>query len=583
MRVWRAVGGLRVGVVLLVLIAAASVVGIVMPQPESFARGQYVSRRLDPASDKALSVEEIGKLAKSAGIASDDESPEELAKRAQQGRLTEGECLRLFYVDSYGTVLGRAMLALRVHVLFKSVWFRALCVLLVASLVACSSRRVGGQWRAAFGLRPSKDPAWYERRATHASLTAGCGADDAMKAIDQALRAEGFRVRRRRGSGWATVEGTRGWLGGLERLWWPLGRPAGLGRLGAPIVHLGVVLIVTGGFASGTLGFRHAQPMAPGDVVVVPDLAGLSDARKRSLAETDWRDRGGSPLAATAFRLRLRQFDVRFTAQGKPEYYGAHVELLDQQPPLRQVIEVNRPLIYRGYYAYQQSYQTDYARISSVSFAVDTVRRKGAAGADPHGGRTPVEVLSRALVAVEPEATLTVPGTGLSLRIVRYFPHWLIPFERTSDGRLSVGKAQNTAERFNPAVQVRLESPGQEPQERWVPLPLQPGQARGAIDFADFRITPTSFQPAHNTVLTFKTHPVLWPVWLGCGVMMLGVCLCFYCNHERVWALVCLRDDETSCDLSLAGDAFKWRERFRERFAAVVAALKEKKSGGHLS
>ena len=584
-RVWRAVAGLRVGVVLLVLIAAASVVGIVLPQPESFARGQYVNRRLAPASDKALSPKQLATMAKAAGIAVEGESPEELTQRAQAGRLSEHDLLRLFYIDSYGPLLGRAMLALQVHVLFKSIWFRALCALLVANLVACSSRRLGGQWRAAFGLRPSKDPAWYGRRATHASLKVSWKADDAMRAIDAALRAEGFRVRRRRGSAWATVEGTRGWLGGLERLWWPMGKLSGLGRLGAPIVHLGVVLIVIGGFASGALSFRHAQPMAPGNVVVVPDLAGLSDARKKSLAETDWRDTGSPPKAATAFRLRLDRFDVRFTAKGKPEYYGAHVALLDQQPPVTQVIEVNRPLIYRGYYAYQQSYQTDYARLSAVSLTVDKVRREPGAKASPHGGRTPVQVLSRALVSVGPEGTLTLPGTGLSLRVLRYFPHWVIPFERTPDGHLSVGKAQNTAERFNPAVQVRLEAPGHQPQERWVPLPLpmRPGEVRGAVDYADFRITPTSFQPAYNTVLTFKTHPVLWPVWLGCGVVMVGVCLCFYCNHERVWALVALRDDEKSCDLHLAGDAFKWRERFRERFAAVVATLKEKSSGKSLS
>jgi hypothetical protein len=62
------------------------------------------------------------------------------------------------------------------------------------------------------------------------------------------------------------------------------------------------------------------------------------------------------------------------------------------------------------------------------------------------------------------------------------------------------------------------------------------------------------------------------PVWIGCGVMMLGISLCFYCNHERIWALVRTRDDG-GCDVVLAASSFKWRERLKERFQAVLAAL----------
>jgi hypothetical protein len=60
--------------------------------------------------------------------------------------------------------------------------------------------------------------------------------------------------------------------------------------------------------------------------------------------------------------------------------------------------------------------------------------------------------------------------------------------------------------------------------------------------------------------------------------MMLGICLCFYCNHERVWALVRAGQGGGS-EVFLAGNAFKWRERFRERFEAVVAAFAEETRG----
>ena len=45
---------------------------------------------------------------------------------------------------------------------------------------------------------------------------------------------------------------------------------------------------------------------------------------------------------------------------------------------------------------------------------------------------------------------------------------------------------------------------------------------------------------------------------------MLGIFLCFYCNHQRVWVLVRHREDGS--EVFLAGDSFKWRDGFKDRF-----------------
>jgi cytochrome c biogenesis protein ResB len=185
------------------------------------------------------------------------------------------------------------------------------------------------------------------------------------------------------------------------------------------------------------------------------------------------------------------------------------------------------------------------------------------------------EVLARYAVRVGPEERAEVPGTGLTVRVLRYFPHWQIPLSRDAEGNVVAGEARNLSDQpRNPAVEVLLEAPGQEPKRRWVPLPPPHGHRRRepfSLDYGDYRLTATSFDPVHITGLSFKTHPVLWPVWLGCGVMMLGICLAFYANHERVWVLA--RAADGGSELFLAGNAFKWRDRFRRRFDAVVAEL----------
>jgi hypothetical protein len=352
------------------------------------------------------------------------------------------------------------------------------------------------------------------------------------------------------------LEASRGWLGGI-------------GRLGSQVVHLGVVLIAVGGFVSDKLSFRHGQLLARDEVLAVP-----SDFRDES-ARGDWREEPGRPKADALFRMRLRRFEFRSDSRGKPEYYGAHVTLLDTTPETDAVIEVNRPLVYRGFHVYQQSYQPDYRGITSVSFVVARVRDAEGGGSSPHGAEAPVEVLQEVSLAVPPQTPVQVPGTDLTVEVLRYFPHWYMPLERTPDGRVVAGEARNVSDDpVNPAIRVRLAAPGAPARERWLPLPLRSGEPRpgGVVDYGDYRVVPVGSAPDYATWLTFKTHPIMLPVWLGCGFMMVGIVLCFYCNHERVWALARPLGDGR-VEVLLAGDSFKWRERFRERFDALVKAI----------
>jgi len=592
LRGWQSLASLRLGVALLVVLAVASTVGTVLPQPESFNLSSYITHRLDFRAEHALKPTEFVALARAAGILGGDPAFEAVAKQAAEGTLDEAAwpgflarfsqqvqrdeegqraCLRLFYADSYGTLLGRVLLFLQIHVVFASAWFRVLCVLLVANLVACSARRLPGQWRSAFGLRASDDPAWYSKRTVHATVARRGGGADGAAVAERVLRECGFRVEMRAAGDVVTLDGARGWLGGLGTVWRPLRRLAGVGRLGAQVVHLGIVLIIVGGFVSGRLSSRHPQLLARGDIVAVP-------ASGDTAANTpDWREMPDNASGNALFRMRLRWFEFRTDSRGKPEYYGSHVTLLDRNPPTDLTIEVNAPLIYRGFHVYQQSYQPDYRGITSVSFLIAKMRRAPGGDGESSGEDAPMEVLQQVSLAVPPDARVLVPGTGLALRVLRYFPHWQVPLARGPDGEMTVGEAKNLSdEPMNPAVQVELEAAGVKPRKRWIPLPFRSGEPRpgGVIDYGQYRIIPMDFAPAYATWLTFKTHPVMLPVWIGCGVVMLGVVLCFYCNHERVWAMSRPAGDGR-CQVLLAGDSFKWRERFRERFASVVKGIEE--------
>jgi hypothetical protein len=273
------------------------------------------------------------------------------------------------------------------------------------------------------------------------------------------LRQEGFRVRRRRGTGRATIEAHRGWLGTLGRVWWPLGRLTGLGRLGSQVVHLGVLLVGIGGYASGYMSCRHCQFLRRGEAVAVPDLShrlavgyqlgrmghdllgllGVDSERELSAADRaaaafDWREGAGNAPPDPAFRLRLRRFEYVQDARGMKEYFGAHVTLLDTEPPIQQTIEVNRPLVYGGYHVYQQDFDADYRGLTSVTLIVADVERAEVAEAHSHHAAPITGVRKEARVVLPAEGRVDVPGMDVSLEVVRYFPHWQIPLERGPDG-----------------------------------------------------------------------------------------------------------------------------------------------------
>ena len=111
-----------------------------------------------------------------------------------------------------------------------------------------------------------------------------------------------------------------------------------------------------------------------------------------------------------------------------------------------------------------------------------------------------------------------MPGTGLVLHVLRYFPHLQVPLERGPDGRLVGGAPQNASdEPLNPAVEVRLQAPGLAPRQRWISLPFEPGHPRDPIQYGKYLVGAVEFTPGYATILEFKTHPVMLPCGSGAG------------------------------------------------------------------
>ncbi len=199
--------------------------------------------------------------------------------------------------------------------IFSSIWFKATLVLLCASLITCSLRRLPGLWRTATQPRMVMTEAFFERAPQRATIASEKAQGAALAALRSAFRKHGFRTAVRRDGDDVHVCADR-------FRWSPFARVA---------IHLSFVVILAGAVITATSGFRDEAFTVPVD-------------GKRAVGH------------GTGLTLEVKSFadtwDTR--SAGVPTDYVSQVVLYkDSKPVRRQEIRVNHPMTYDGVTFYQ--------------------------------------------------------------------------------------------------------------------------------------------------------------------------------------------------------------------------------------
>ncbi len=113
-----------------------------------------------------------------------------------------------------------------------------------------------------------------------------------------------------------------------------------LSRYGVYMVHLSIIIILTGGLIGLVFGYRGPLTLAKGEVKDSVMVRG--SAMKKQLL---------------GFAIKLNDFKVSFYPSGEPKDYASNVEVLENgKGVLQKTIRVNDPLSYKGVNFYQSSY-----------------------------------------------------------------------------------------------------------------------------------------------------------------------------------------------------------------------------------
>lgn len=440
-----------------------------------------------------------------------------------------------YYTESYGTA-GSIYYRLGLSHTYESWWFVTLLVMIGASLVICSLDRVLPLYKALTRQKIRKHRQFLTRQKLVLVTPVDQEPEAWVAGIVQPLRKHGYRVR------------TDG--GAL------LAEKHRFSRWGPYVIHIGLIIFLLAVLARGLPGLNMDQHLAfpQGEITRIPD---------------------------TTYYLLNEKFTVEFYTdaempeefRGKkvlPKLYETKAALYEctadcndpsKEPQLSRVaahdIQVNSPLSYQGLKAYQFDYDlTPVLRsvqpelVNTVtgesfgSFKLDMKNPERTFQAGPYtlllkkkymdfGLNEQGQPVSKSPYPNAPAFLFLMTGPDLPAEGVQYF---YFP------------KAIDKEQFQQQAINDKLGGSG-----RFLELEVK---TMSGVDFAE-----------STSYLNVRVDRAMPFVWIGAGIVMLGLVLGFYWQHRRIWLTL------ENGELVLGGHTNKNWFGFRREIVSILKKI----------
>ncbi len=224
------------------------------------------------------------------------------------------------------------------------------------------------------------------------------------------------------------------------------------------------------------------------------------------------------------FEVRCDRFEIEFYDSGMPKAYRSFLKVLeDGEITMEKEIVVNDPLTYNGITFYQSSYQGYQDFLLTVT---DQESRRDETVVLPFQQRSDLKTHGASIGIVNAETM------GQSITRMKI---WF----NDEQGPASVFW-------LNAGDQVTVERPGKK------------------YTIAGKQMYATGLQVAKD--------PGVWVVYIGCGMMILGLFVAFFMSHRRIWLLLTKEDGKVS--VLMSGSANKNKIGFEKIFSSLSAVLK---------
>ncbi|NPA95884.1 MAG: cytochrome c biogenesis protein ResB [Thermodesulfobacteria bacterium] len=415
------------------------------------------------------------------------------------------------YVREYGQSTAELFQKLHFTDMYNSWWFLSLLGLFAINLIVCSLERIPNVIRVIKKDNLRIDPDRIAKMGIRKTVHLSCSLDEAVTSVRKFLEKKGWKTSMR-------VKKDSVLLFAQKGAWT---------RFGVYIVHLSILVILFGAvIGSPTFAKKilHKPKFAFKGSIMIPEsratdyIYSLSERGKKI-------DLG--------FAVRCNLFTIEYYSNGMPKTYLSKVSVLENGKPVvlkngstEWNLEVNKPLTYRGITFYQASYQP-YPDFLSI------LRKKGTEG----------------------QETKIISG-GQQIKT---------PFANISFGIIN----QKVRGEAVQQLKIWFGGDGAQPSVFWI------GNGQKAIIKRPSGEYELIVKQLYATGLQVTKDPGVWFVYIGCGMMLLGLYVAFFLSHRKIYALI-RADKDAGTTVLFAGSAHKNKLGFEKIFSRLVKEFEDK-------
>jgi len=418
-----------------------------------------------------------------------------------QGRSTQE------YLVRYGQ-LGGLFQKLQFTRLYQSFWYIAILALFSLNIIICTLVRLSPKLHRAFRPKCDLDPKSVQVLKVKDRIKMAQPPAWAAQAVKAEIGRHHYRVREH----------------AAEKKHCLLARKRILGIFGSDVVHVGLLIILSGGIISGLAGVR----------------GNLTLFEKQTL-----------PVPQAGFSIRLDKFITELYPDGNVKDWKSDLTIIEGgEQVLQKSVEVNHPLSYKGFVFYQSGYGSDWENPELLVW----LKKKSDKG-----------YLKTIWLRVGQPAA--VEGEDITLTATRFLPDFVLDEKNQPSTR--------SLELKNPAVLIRGERGGAEVFSSWIFAKFPDFAQMHQAQESEFKPELRDVKAPQYSVLQTAKDPGVSLIWVGCTVLMLGLFLAFYWPSREIRFV--LEESQSKTDVSAGGISAKSREAFQSEFDNIMSALRKTK------
>lgn len=405
-----------------------------------------------------------------------------------------------FYVDTYGANLARLMQTLSVPDMYNSWWFMILLAVFSLNLIICSLERIPNAWRLVTMDNLKTDPERLKKMGLRSAVQVEGSPDAAVEKTVSYLAKKGWKTSKRDKDGSTMLFSQKGsWT-----------------RFGVYVVHSSILIILVGAIIG--------SPRIARTILREPTFAFKGSVMLPETQQTDMIYSFTGDKIPLGFTVRCDFFTIEYYENGMPKEFLSKLTVLeDGKEILKQDIEVNEPLIYKGITFYQSSYQPYQDFILSLENNITGARKSS---------------------IVPAREQISWDEAGVRFGIIN------MATRGESIQRLKIWFTDDQAD----------------PSIFWI----EPGrQAIVKRPSGDYTL---STKQLYATGLQVAKDPGVWWVYIGCGLMLAGLLIAFFMSHRKIWALI--YEENGKVTVLFAGSAHKNKVGFERTFASLIEEFK---------